>query len=600
MTPLEEPVDAEGTAGHLPVWVEGFTWSYYVDHDVDYYIDTIHIDHISENWTRTHYKTIDVAGKPHYQIWEERRGLLHGTIQYIVPISITATAFGSGWTFIRASDMALVNQSFNLTFSGDLPLGQGKFTGGFNNFTTFDPPLPMMEFPITSVASNFVSTVNTTTLFFILQPSQYAGAYWYNTSEVWDIDITATGTTPMTVPAGTYDAYQVHEVGTRYNTTDSWPVNRTWYYADDAVNAIRTFESHELVWTDAYYTPPNLPPVGPDGPVELVTDEDTPLDIDMSTYFSDPDGDDLNYHVDLMGDSVVNATLDRKGTVWTVSPKANWSGRVDIWASVKDPFQSEAASEFVVRVLPVNDGPYVAWEPHDVATEEDTPIMRAHDLAQVFADIDGDQLAFYVNSTEGVVVFRNGTTIDLLPGLDWTGRATITMTATDPSGEEATTSFDLLVGEVNDDPTIVSSGGPARIHEVEEGEFWVVVVDMDSPVLEYAWYVDGFEVGGESGDTFSYAPGDLTVSRVTVSVTVKDDWNAQATVSWNVTILDSPWIVSVGPRPGSFPWGQHPPSRPSWVTLSCSWWRSRTPTPSIRPYPGPGMGTWWALVRSFR
>jgi hypothetical protein len=32
-----------------------------------------------------------------------------------------------------------------------------------------------------------------------------------------------------------------------------------------------------------------------------------------------------------------------------------------------------------------------------------------------------------------------------------------------------------------------------------------------------------------------------------VSVTVKDDWNAQATVSWNVTILDSPWIVSVGP-----------------------------------------------------
>ena len=540
------PAAAEQTQGHLPVWEESFGWSYQVDHDVDYDIGGfIQINHIKENWTRTLYKVLDVDGEKQYKVWENRRGTMRGTVTYGLTVPVTATASGSGWTYIRALDMAVINQSFNLVFTGDLPYGAGKFTGGYDNFTTYDPPMPMLEFPIPSTGWSVASTVNITTEFFVVAPIQ--NRTWYNTSELWDLNVTATGPASMTVPAGTYDAFTIHETGTRSNATDSWPVDRKWYYADVAMNVIRTFEGHELVWTDAVYTPPNLPPVGPTGTIELATEEDVPLVIDLAQYFSDPDGDALSFGLELVGASGGNASLVGSGGARTLTPAANWSGVLDLQARATDPFGQAATGTIVVTVAAVNDPPRVVWEPHDLATEEDTPIRAAHDVAEVFDDVDGDTLTLSANSTEGVTVFMNGTTVDLLPDLDWTGRATITLVAVDPPGEEAKVTFDLLVGEVNDPPNVVNSGGPARIHETESGVFWVEVVDMDSDDLDFTWSVDGRFVAGVEGPTFTYAPGDLTVSSVTVAVTVEDEWNAKATMSWDVVIMDSPWIVSAGP-----------------------------------------------------
>ena len=276
MTPAT-PAAAEPTEGHLPVWEESFGWSYYVDHDVDYDIGGfIHVNHIKENWTRTLHEVLDVDGQKVYKVFEERRGTFRGTVYYeSIPLAISASAFGNGWTLVRASDMAVINQTFDLTFSGDLPFPLGKFSGGFTNVSTYEPPMPMLEFPIPATKWDVRSTVNITTEFFILTPVQ--DSFWYNTSEVWDLDVTATGPASMTVPAGTYDAFTIQETGTRTNATDTWPVDRRWYYADKALNVIKTFEGHELVWTDAVYTPPNLPPVGPTVTVALTTDEDSPL-----------------------------------------------------------------------------------------------------------------------------------------------------------------------------------------------------------------------------------------------------------------------------------------------------------------------------------
>jgi hypothetical protein len=540
------PVAAEPVQGHLPVWKEGFAWSYEVDHDVDYDIGgLIQVNHIEENWTRTVYKVLDVGGEKMYKVWESRRGKLEGTVEYGFPISVEADAFGSGFTMIRASDMAIVNESFNLTFSGDLPFGLGMFTGGFDNTTTYDPPLPMLSFPIPSSQWRVRSTINTSTEFFILSPQPYSE--WYNTSEVLDLNVTATGPDPLTVPAGTYDSFYVQETGTRSNTTDSWPISRKWYYADEALNTVRTFEEHELVWTDAVYTPPNSPPTGPASTIELDTDEDTPIEIDLSSHFTDPDEDELSFNLALMGPSAVNASLSGTGAVRTLTPEGNWSGDLELQANATDPFGQSATGRFLVRVAPVNDPPHVVWEPFDLAIDEDTTFWAAHDLAAVFDDVDGDTLSLSANSTAGVLAFMNGTAVDLVPENDWTGRATITLTAEDPAGLTVETTFQLMVGEVNDAPSIVDSGGPARIHEASEGTFWVEVVDTDSTELDYAWTVEGAVAIGVSGPSFTYVPGDLTVASVVVRVVVSDDWNDQAEATWEVAILDSPVIVSSGP-----------------------------------------------------
>ncbi|UCC92240.1 MAG: hypothetical protein JSW25_06080, partial [Thermoplasmata archaeon] len=544
--PAMMPTGAEVNEGHLPVWEEGFGWSYEVDNQVSYDIaDFIHVNRIKENWTRTLYKVIDVGGEKVYQVWEQRRGTLWGTVTYGLTFPVTATAIGSGWTYIRASDMALINSTFNLTFTGDLPLGQGKFTGGFDNVTTYDPPMPMLEFPIPTTQWNVSSTINITTEFFILVPIQDNS--WYNTSELWDLNVTATGPAPMTVPAGTYDTFTIHEVGTRTNATDTWAVDRKWYYADRALNYVKTFEGHVLVWTDAEYTPPNSPPTGPDGTVTLSTDEDVPLEIDLAPHFSDPDGDALTFTLELIGASGGNATIEGTGPSRTLTPLANWSGELDLLAEATDPFGQRAKGDIRVTVAPVNDPPQVVWTPHNVATEEDNTLYNAHNVSEAFFDVDDDVLTLTAEASEGVSAFMNGSHVDLVPDPEWSGRATVVLTARDPWGEEANTSFELLVGEVNDPPIIVSSGGPLKVHEVETGEFWVQAEDMDSVDLEYTWTVNSGPVVGVDGPSFTFAPGDIPLSLVTVAVVVEDEWNAQATMSWEVTIMDSPVIVASGP-----------------------------------------------------
>jgi hypothetical protein len=538
------PVAAVPTPGHLPVWEEGFSWSYEVDHDVEYDLGFIQVNHITENWTRVVDQVLDVGGEKQYKVWESRKGTIRGTVTYGLTFPVSANARGTGWTFIRASDMAVLNQTFDLTFSGNLPIG-GSFSGGFDNTTTYDPPMPMLEFPVPSSEWRVRSIVNTTTEFYVTAPA--TNSTWYNTSEVWDLNVTATGPSSFTVPAGTYDAFQVHEVGSVSNATDTWPVDRRWYYADEALNVVRTYEGHDLVWTDAVYTPPNSPPEGPSGTVPLSTDEDVPLEVDLSGYFSDPDGDDLAYTLELAEGSAANASMVREGPVWNVTPNADWNGQLHLTASASDPFGQAATGDLVITVSPVNDAPYVAWEPNDLATEEDMPLRAAHDAAEIFDDVDGDPLTYSANATTGVTALMNGTTVDLVPDPDWTGRAVVTLEAHDPSGETAEASFDLLVGEVNDPPSIVDSGGPARIHEGEEGEFWVEVVDTDSEDLEYTWSVDGYVDASATGPSFTYAVGDLTVSSVTVAVKVEDEWNAMDEMSWDVTIQDSPVIVSMEP-----------------------------------------------------
>ncbi len=570
-----QPAAAVPTEGHLPVWEEGFGWSYYVDHDVNYNLmDYIQVDHIKENWTRTLYKVLDVDGEKVYQVWEQRSGTMRGRVTYGLTFTITVNAMGSGWTQIRASDMAIINQTFNLTFTGDLPLGLGKFTGGFHNRTSYDPPMPMMEFPIPDTQWRARSTVNTSTEFFVLQPVQ--NSTWYNTSEVWDLNGTATGPASMTVPAGTYDAFTVHEVGSVSNATDSWPIDRTWYYADEATNVIKTYEGHQLVWTDAVYTPPNSPPEGPVETLRLETDEDVPVEVDLSGQFSDPDGDELTISLELAEASAANATMVREGASWNVTPRQDWYGELELTAKASDPFGQTARGDVVITVSPVNDPPHVVWEPHDLATEEDMPLHSAHDAAEVFDDVDGDVLTYSANATTGVSAFMNGTMVDLVPDPDWTGRAMVTLEARDPSGEGAVAHFELMVGEVNDAPTIVSSGGPASIHETEEGEFWVEVVDTDSTELEYTWSVEGLVAVGVEGPEFTYVPGDLTVSSVTISLVVSDEWNAEDSVSWDVAIGDSPEIVSS--QPGSPVLAKVGDT----VTFSIGFNDADTPDPDIR------------------
>ena len=544
---LADDSRAEPTPWQLPRWEEGFTWSYEVDQDVDMDIlGFVHVDHIKANLTRTVYKVLTVGEETHYQVWDEQRGRFSGSFQYgIFNIDADLDMIGSGWSYWRASDLALINQSQNMTFTADDIPFVGSFTGGMDNLTVYDPPVPMMRFPTSSSPWQVQTTANSTTEFFVLYPIQDSS--WINSSDVWDLTATPSGPADHTVPAGTYPAISVNEVGTI--TTNGTPrdVDRTWYYGNEVANLVETWDGYRLVYTDAHNIPPNGPPVGPVEPVELGMDEDVPLPIEPGQYFTDPDEDVLTFGLRLDGPSQANASLTGGGDSWTLTPAADWSGKLHLVATARDPSQNEATGEISVTVRPVNDPPHVAEAPFDLVTDEDTPTRTPFDLGDIFDDVDGDELVFSAAATPGVQAVLNGTFVDLIPDPDWTGISVIDLSARDPDEAFANASFSLMVGSVNDAPTIVASGGPARVHEVEEGTFWVEAVDLDSDHLTSTWFLESISLAGVDGPEYTFAPGDLTVDSVTLSVTVEDDWGDEDSVEWTVIILDAPWIISTSP-----------------------------------------------------
>jgi len=544
---LAEDGAAEVTPWQVPTWEEGFTWSYKVDQDVDMDIlGFVHVDHIRANLTRKLYETLTVGEETHYKVWEQQRGRFSGSFQYgIFTIDADLDMIGNGWSYWRASDLALINQTQNMTFTADDIPFVGSFTGGMDNKTVYDPPVPMMEFPTSASPWQVRTTAHSTAEFFVLSP--ITDSSWINSSDVWDLTATPSSPADHTVPAGTYPAISMNEVGTI--TTNGTPrnVDRTWYYGNDVANLLETWDGYKLEFTDAYNIPPNGPPVGPGEPIQLGTDEDVPLPILTSQYFTDPEEDVLTYGLRLEGPNQANASLTGGGGSWTLTPAANWSGELHLVATARDPSQDEATGDISVTVWPVNDPPHVGEAPFDLVTDEDIPTRTPFDLGDVFVDVDGDELVFFARATPGIQAVLNGTFVDLNPDPDWTGVSVIDLSAQDPQGAYANVSFSLMVGSVNDAPTIVASGGPARIHEVEDGTFWVEAIDIDSDDLTYEWYLEGVSIAGVDGPEYTYAPGDLTVDSVTLSVTVEDEWDGDDSVEWTVIILDAPWIVSTSP-----------------------------------------------------
>jgi hypothetical protein len=548
LIPVLGPMNvAAETPGQQPLWKQGYYWKYTIDEDVDFKLyDFVTIDHIKANWTRTVSDVVIDGDQTVYKVWDESRGKLHGYIRYMIfNIEVDVTFMGNGLYHILAEDLAVVNSTTNSTFwANDVPY-IGSFMGGLENSTTYDPPMPLARFPIEPPTSwTISSTVNITTKFFILYPTQNVS--YLNTSSQVELTETPSAPAPLTVPAGTFSSYAIRETGTVTVDSQVQNVDRTWYYADAAAGVVKTVEGYRLVDTNVEYIPPNNPPIGPAGTVELEMDEDTTLGIALDDHFEDPDGDQLSFSLSLLNASRENATLTRTGASWNLTPVADWHGNLTLLAKARDPSQSTAEGTLVVSVRPVNDAPRVVSEPDDLMTQEDTPIYGAMDIAEFFEDIDGDPLNYSAEAFAGVNATLNGTVLDLVPHPDWVGTTIVTISATDPPGDETSTSFRLMVGEVNDPPVIVSSGGPAIVHEAGSGTFWVMAEDLDSEQIGYQWYVDGVAQTA-TGDSLTFIPGDLGKEEVTLRVVVSDEWEATDEVEWSVAILDAPRIVAVTP-----------------------------------------------------
>ncbi|EGQ9807747.1 tandem-95 repeat protein [Vibrio parahaemolyticus] len=193
-------------------------------------------------------------------------------------------------------------------------------------------------------------------------------------------------------------------------------------------------------------TPENDAPVAKDD--TAITDEDTPVAIDVLPNDTDVDGDKL---------SIESASVPKEqGTVEVVNgklvftPAENFNGDAEITYTVTDGALTDQAT-VKVTVNAVNDTPVVESNVADQTLAEDfTPYTI--DLNTVFSDVDNvdGELKFSVSGNSNIQVAIVNGIATITPTADWNGSETLTFTATDPSGESISQTVNFTVAPVAD------------------------------------------------------------------------------------------------------------------------------------------------------
>ena len=287
-------------------------------------------------------------------------------------------------------------------------------------------------------------------------------------------------------------------------------------------------------------TIPNRPPV----PVDSIAAREVMVDeahtLDLSPFFSDPDGDPLTYLAAASDEPVVAATV--AGSTLTLTGLARGEAMVTITAADDEGLTAEQS--FTVTVP---NRPPVATDtiPSRMLYKSETDTL---DLAAWFADPDGDPLAWAAEASDaGVValeVSASAATVIVIPLAE--GETGVTVTATDPDGLTAAQSFTVTVPNR---PPVATDTIPSRMlykSEPDTLDLTAHFSDPDDEPLTYAAAAsDGSVVAlqvSSTNATVIVTP--LAEGETVVTVTATDPEGLTATQSFTVTVPNRPPVAT--------------------------------------------------------
>ena len=184
---------------------------------------------------------------------------------------------------------------------------------------------------------------------------------------------------------------------------------------------------------------------------DFTTLEDSLLTFDASQYFTDNDGDVLNFTINGAPDWI---NFDTVTGIITGTPDNDDVGSYNISITATDPGGLEADVSFQVTVNNTNDAPTVT-PITDTSVSEDAAL--SYDVSASFADQDvGDTLTYSIaaGAPAWISIDANTGEITGTPTNADVGAHNITVIATDGSGSTAQDTFQVTVNNTNDAPTV--------------------------------------------------------------------------------------------------------------------------------------------------
>ena len=278
-------------------------------------------------------------------------------------------------------------------------------------------------------------------------------------------------------------------------------------------------------------SPNNPPEVVGSVPDQTLFLDDAGTQLYMTSYFRDEDGDILRFMPQSSNPRVVTASSSGNAITFNVIDL----GEVSMTVLAEDPEGATAFVTFTVTVLPPNNAPEAVGEIPAQTLRVGEPAL-ALNLAPYFTDADGDLLTFTAGTADGSIL-----TVDIagsvvtMTGVA-AGETTMTVTATDTSGESAMQEVAVTALPANRPPEAVGSIGRQLLVEggspvnIDVAEYFS---DPDGDELTYTAASSNngavrAEIADESS-TLALTPL-VPVEGVTVTVVAMDgdgEWAAQ-------------------------------------------------------------------------
>ena len=265
------------------------------------------------------------------------------------------------------------------------------------------------------------------------------------------------------------------------------------------------------------------------------------LSLNVSDYFSDPEGDALTYTVSSSDTDTASATVSNG----TVALQGKSEGTATITVTVTDTSGSTALQTFSLTVTPFNNPPVT------VGTIPDQSVVDGGDAATVnltsyFGDTADDTLTYTAASsdTEVATVSVSEATLSVSP--ESAGSATITVTATDTAGSTATQTFSVSV-RANQAPILST---PFGSHQAEGASSISITLsshfsDPDGDPLTYTASTTDSSIAGVSisGSTLTISVGiGWNVGVASITVTASDPYGKSAGTAFPFTREHPPGI----------------------------------------------------------